>query len=36
MTKKMALRALKRRLTNTVYHALTNDARARARTTART
>jgi len=31
MTKKMALRALKRRLTNTVYHAMINDARARVR-----
>lgn len=31
MTKKMALRALKRRLTNTIYHAMINDARARIR-----
>jgi transposase len=29
MTKKMALRALKRRLTNTLYHAMINDARLR-------
>lgn len=36
MSKKMALRALKRRLTNTVYQAMINDARARAHTARRT
>ena len=36
MSKKMALRALKRRLTNTIYHAMINDARARIRATRQT
>jgi hypothetical protein len=35
MTTKMALRALKRRLTNTVYHAMIDDAGARPRTAKR-